>query len=86
MVIKLIMLLKSGGALVEDIPTSDKTVEDDVDFVDGLLDDIFDAMNTGALIRFEDKRVRNFVVNGKALIGVQYVITEEEGLKEVKKK
>ncbi len=86
MVIKMIMLLKSGGALVQDIPTTEKTVEDDVEFVDGLLDDIFDAMNTGSLLRFEDKRVRNFVVNGKALVGAQYVITDEEELKEVRKK
>lgn len=88
MIIKLIMLLKSsaGGALVQDIPTSEKTIDDDIKMMDTVLDDLYDAMNTQALVKFDDERLKNFVVNGKYLTGCQYIITDEEDMKEVKKR
>lgn len=86
MVIKLIIMLKESGALVQDIPTSEKTIDKDVKDMDEVLDDLFEAMKTRDIIRFEDERLKNFIANGEYIAGCQYVIAEDAEMKEVKKK
>ncbi len=76
--IKLVLLLKSGGVLVKDIHTTPETINDDIIFVDKLLDNLFDAMNTGSIIRFKDDRVRDFIVNCKYVCWAQYYIAADE--------
>jgi len=76
--IKLVILFKSGGVMVKDIHTTAEKVEEDVKFVDSLLDSILDAMTVGSIIRFKDDRVRDIVINCKSVCGVQYYIAAND--------
>lgn len=78
MILKLVLMLKDAGMLVQDIPTSNETLEEDVAFLDSVMDDIFEAMNTRSIIRFTDARLKNFIANGEFIIGCQYLLAADD--------
>lgn len=77
MVLKLVLMLKNAGILVQDIVTSEETIKEDLAFLDSVMDDIYEAMKNKSIIRSEDPRLKNFIANGEFVIGCQYLLTDD---------